>query len=161
MPAKPPKMPKNPTQEQLDEYSKTLEQYFKYKEKDLADQQLESDRTLAELLKEKTNIELKERETVELQERNASLQAELEKSMAELDLKKQSHEDVWKEEADKLDRRRVELAEERRRLEKLAIELEKSKGAGGGKGEDEMLKFMQQQQDLLTKITSLEENVAR
>ena len=92
MPAKPPKMPKNATQEQLDEYSKTLEQ-----------------------------------------------------------------EDVWREEADKLDKRRVELAEERRRLEKLAIELEKSKGAGGGKGEDEMLKFMQQQQDLLTKITSLEE----
>ena len=136
MPAKPPKIPKNATQEQLDEYSQKLEQYFKDKEKDLADQQLESDRTLAELLKEKTNIELKERETVELQERNASLQAELEKSMAELDLKKQSHEDVWKEEADKLDRRRVKLAEERRRLEKLAIELENSKGAGGGKGED-------------------------
>ena len=94
MPAKP---PKNATQEQLDEYSQKIEQYFKDKEKDLADQQLESDRTLAELLKEKTNIELKERETVELQERNASLQAELEKSMAELDLKKQSHEDVWKE----------------------------------------------------------------
>ena len=157
MPAKPPKMPKNPTQEQLDEYSKTLEQYFKDKEKDLADQQLESDRTLAELLKEKTNIELKERETVELQERNAALQAELEKSMAELDLKKQSHEDIWKEEADKLNRRRVELAEERRRLEKLAIEIENSKGAGGGKGEDEILKFMQQQHYLLTKITSLEE----
>ena len=157
MPAKPPKMPKNATQEQLDEYSQKLEQYFKDKEKDLADQQLESDRTLAELLKEKTNIELKERETVELQERNASLQAELEKSMAELDLKKQSQEDVWKEEADKLDRRRIELAEERRRLEKLAIEIENSKGAGGGKGEDEMLKFMQQQQDLFTKITSLEE----
>ena len=33
MPAKPPKMPKNPTQEQLDDYSKTLEQYFKDKEK--------------------------------------------------------------------------------------------------------------------------------
>ena len=32
---------------------KKLEQYFKDKEKDLADQQLESDRTLAELLKEK------------------------------------------------------------------------------------------------------------
>ena len=157
MPAKPPKMPKNATQEQLDEYSQKLEQYFKDKEKDLADQQLESDRTLAELLKEKTNIELKERETVELQERNASLQAELEKSMAELDLKKQNQEDVWKEEADKLDRRRIELAEERRRLEKLAIEIENSKGAGGGKGEDEMLKFMPQQQDLLTKITSLEE----
>ena len=92
-----------------------------------------------------------------MQEKNAALQAELEKSMAELDLKKQSHEDVWKEEADKLDRRRVELAEERRRLEKLAIEIENSKGAGGGKEEDEMLKFMQQQQDLLTKITSLEE----
>ena len=157
MPAKPPKMPKDATQEQLDEYSQKLEKYFKGREKDLADQQLESDRTLVELLKEKTNIELKERETVELQERNASLQAELEKSMAELELKRQSHEDVWKEEADKLDRRRVELAEERRRLEQLAIELENSKGAGGGKGEDEMLKFRQQQQDLLTKITSLEE----
>ena len=126
MPAKPPKMPKNATQEQLDEYSKTLEQYFKDKERELAEQQLESDRTLAELNKEKTNVELKERETVELQERNAALQAELEKNMAELDLKKQSHEDVWREEADKLDKRRVELAEERRRLEKLAIELENS-----------------------------------
>ena len=123
----------------------------------MAEQQRESDRTLAELNKEKTNVELKERETLELQERNAVLQAELEKSMAELDLKKQSHEDVWKEEADKLDKRRVELVEERRRLEKLAIEIKNSKGAGGGKGEDEMLKFMQQQQDLLTKITSLEE----
>ena len=157
MPAKPPKMPKNPTQEQLDDYSKTLEQYFKDKERELAEQQLESDRTLAELNKEKANVELKERETLELQERNAALQAELEKNMAELDLKKQSHEDVWREDAGKLDKRRVELVEERRRLEKLAIEIENSKGAGGGKGEDEMLKFMQQQQDLLTKITSLEE----
>ena len=157
MPAKPPKMPKDATQEQLDEYSQKLEKYFKDREKDLADQQLESDRILAELNKEKTNVELKERETLELQERNAGLQAELEKNMAELDLKRQSHEDVWKEEADKLDRRRVELAEERRRLEKLAIEIEHSRGAGGGKGDDEMLKFMQQQQDLLIKITSLEE----
>ena len=63
MPAKPPKMPKNATQEQLDEYSKTLEQYFKDKERELAEQQLESDRTLVELNKEKTNVELKERET--------------------------------------------------------------------------------------------------
>ena len=157
MPAKPPKMPKNSTQEQLDDYSKTLEQYFKDKERELAEQQWESDRTLAELDKEKTNVELQERETLELQERNAALQAELEKNMAELDLKKQSHEDVWKEEADKLDKRRVELVEKRRRQEKLAIEIKNSKGAGGGKGEDEMLKFMQQQQDLLTKITSLEE----
>ena len=145
MPAKPPKMPKNPTQEQPDDYSKTLEQYFKDKERELAEQQLESDRTLAELNKEKANVELKERETLELQERNAALQAELEKNLAELDLKKQSHEDVWREEAGKLDKRRVELVEERRRLEKLAIELEHSKGAGGGKGEEEMLKFMQQQ----------------
>ena len=159
MPAKPPKMPKNPTQEQLDDYSKTLEQYFKDKERELAEQQLESDRTLAELNKEKTNVELRERETLELQERNAALQEELEKNMAELDLKKQSHEDVWREEADKLDKRRVELVEERRRLEKLAIELEHSKGAGGGKGEEDMLKFMQQQQDLLTKITLLEEKM--
>ena len=29
--------------------------------------------------------------------------------MAELDLRRQSHEDVWKEEAGKLDMRRVEL----------------------------------------------------
>ena len=157
MPAKLPKMPKNPTQEQLDDYSKTLEQYFKDKERELAEQQLESDRTLAELNKEKANVELKERETLELQERNAALQEELEKNLAELDLKKQSHEDVWREEAAKLDKRRVELVEERRRLEKMAIELEHSKAAGGGKGEEEMLKFMQQQQDLLTKITSLEE----
>ena len=35
MPAKPPKMPKNPTQEQLDDYSKTLEQYFKEKEREI------------------------------------------------------------------------------------------------------------------------------
>ena len=59
MPAKPPKMPKNPTQEQLDDYSKTLEQYFKDRQRELAEQQLESDRTLAELNKEKTNVELK------------------------------------------------------------------------------------------------------
>ena len=77
--------------------------------------------------------------------------------MAELDLRRQSHEDVWKEEADKLDKRRVELVEERRRLEKLAIDFEHSKGAGGEKGEEDMLKFMQQQEDLLTKITLLEE----
>ena len=76
MPAKLPKMPKNPTQEQLDDYSKTLEQYFKDKERELAEQQLESDRTLAEWNKEKANVELKERETLELQERNAALQAE-------------------------------------------------------------------------------------
>ena len=37
-------MPKNPTQEQLDDYSKTLEQYFKDKERESAEQQLESDR---------------------------------------------------------------------------------------------------------------------
>ena len=158
MPCKlPPKMPKNPTQEQLDEYSKTIEQYFKDKEKELADQHTESDKTLAELLKEKTNVELKERETVELQEKNAALQAELEKEMAELYLKKQSHEDVWKEEADKLDKRRIQLAEERRRLQKMAIELEISKPEGGGKGEEEMLQLMRQQQALLIKTTSLEE----
>ena len=85
------------------------------------------------------------------------LQAELEKNMADLELRRQTHEDVWKEEAGKLDKRRVELVEERRRLEKLAIEIEHSREAGGGKGEDEMLKFMKQQQDILTKITSLEE----
>ena len=86
MPAKP-QMPKNPTQEQLDDYSKNLEQYLKDREKELADQQLESDRTLAELQKEKANVELKEREYLELH-------AELEKNLAELDLKQKSHEDI-------------------------------------------------------------------
>ena len=42
MPAKPPKMPKNPTQEQPDDYSKALEQYFKDKERELAEQQLKN-----------------------------------------------------------------------------------------------------------------------
>ena len=149
MPAKP-QMPKNPTQEQLDDYSKNLEQYFKDREKELADQQVESDRTLAELQKEKANVELKERE-------NSELQAELEKHLADLDLKQKSHEDIWKEEADKLDKRRVALAEERRRLEKMAIELESAKPEGAGRGEEQMITFMRQQQDLLTKITSLEE----
>ena len=157
MPAKPPKPPKDATQEQLDDYSQKLEQYFKDKEKDLADQLLEADKTLAELQKEKTNVQLKEREAEELKEKNESLQAELEKHMADLDLKRQSQEDVWKEESSRLDQRRLELVDERKRLEKLAIELENNKPEGGGKGDDEMLKFMQQQQDLLTKITSLEE----
>ena len=67
----------------------------------MAKQQLESDKTLAELKKEKANVEIKEREALELQERNAALQAELEKNMADLDLRRQSHEDVWKEEAGK------------------------------------------------------------
>ena len=49
------------------------------------------------------------------------------------------------------------MAEERRRLEKMAIELENAKPEGAGKGDEEMIKFMRQQQDLLTKITSLEE----
>ena len=77
--------------------------------------------------------------------------------MAELDLRKQSHEDVWREEAAKLDVSRVKLVEERKRLEKMAIELEAYKTGGGGKGEEEMIRFTRQQQELLTKITSLEE----
>ena len=39
--------------------------------------------------------------------------------MKDLDLKMQSHEVVWKEESAKLDDRRVELLNERKRLEKL------------------------------------------
>ena len=63
----------------------------------MAEQQLEADRNLAEISKEKANIDLREKENVELQEKNAALQAELEKNLAELDLKKQSHEDVYRE----------------------------------------------------------------
>ena len=67
------------------------------------------------------NVQLKERETEELKEKNEALQAELEKNLADLDLRRQSHEDVWKEESAKLDTRSVELVEERRRLENLPL----------------------------------------
>ena len=77
--------------------------------------------------------------------------------MADFKLQKQNHEDVWKDESTKLDQKRVELAAERHRLQKLAIEIENNKPEGGGRGEHEMRKFMQQQQDLLTNITSLGE----
>ena len=49
----------------------------------------------------------------------------------------------------------MELLNERKRLEKLSIELENAKPEGGG-GDDKMVEFMQQQKELLTKITSLE-----
>ena len=56
-----------------------------------------------------------------MKEKNEALQAELEKNLADLDLRRQSHEDVWKEESAKLDTRSVELVEERRRLENLPL----------------------------------------
>ena len=56
-----------------------------------------------------------------MKEKNEALQAELEKNLADLDLRRQSHEDVWKEESAKLDTRRIELVEERRRLENLPL----------------------------------------
>ena len=155
MPAKPPKKPKDATQEQLEEYSQKLEQYFKDREKELADQQLQADRNLAELDREKANVQLRKREADELKERYEELEIQLSKQMKDLDMKIQSHEVVWKEESAKLDDRRVELLNERKRLEKLSIELENAKPEGGG-GDDKMVEFMQQQKELLTKITSLE-----
>ena len=153
MPAKPPPKPKDAIQEQLEEYSKKLKQYFKGKERELAEQQIEADKTLAELNREKTNVQLEERETEELKEKNEALQAELEKNLANLDLRKQSHDDVWKEESAKFNTKRVELVEERKRLEKLAIELEalRPEGETGGRGDEEMAKFLKQQQELLRK----------
>ena len=157
MPAKPPAQPKDATQEQLEEYSKKLEQYFKEKEQELAQQQREADEAAAEVDRERTNIQLKEKEAEELREKNEVLQAKLAKDLEDLSLRQQSHEDVWREESAKLDTKRVELVEERKRLEKLAIELEAFRPEGGGRGDEEMVKFMKQQQELLTKITSLEE----
>ena len=80
------------------------------------------------------------------------------KDIEELKLKKQSHDEVWLDEASKLDTRRAELVEERKILEKLAIELEAPKpGGDGDKEEAAMTKFFEQQQELLTKIMSIEE----
>ena len=119
MPAKPPKRPKDATQEQLEEYSQKLEQYFKDREKELADQQVQADRDQAELDREKANVQLRRREVEELKEKNEELETHFSKQMKDLDLKMQSHEVVWKEESAKLDDRRVELLNERKRLEKL------------------------------------------
>ena len=155
MPAKPPKKPKDASHEQLEEYSQKLEQYFKEKEKELADQQKEASKTLVDLDREKANVQLKEREAEELKEKTEALEASLTKQMDYLKVKAQSHEDIWKEESSKLDDRRLALMSEKKRLEKLAIELENTKPEGGG-GEERMIEFMKQQQDLLTKITTLE-----
>ena len=57
-----------------------------------------------------------------------------------------------------MDTRRIELIEERKRLEKLSSELEALKPDGDGdKGDAAMAKFFKQQQELLKKITILEE----
>ena len=41
----------------------------------------------------------------------------------------------------------------------MDIELEALRPEGGGRGDEEMAKFFKQQQELLTKITSLEEKL--
>ena len=158
MPAKPPKRPKDASKEELDEYSQKLEQYFSEREQELAEQQRQNDVAAAEVDREKTNLQLKDRETEEERERNERLRAQLVKDMEDLKLKKESHEEVWKEESSKLDVKRLDLIAERKRLEKMAIELEGLKPAGGGeKGDAAMAEFFKQQQQLLTKITALEE----
>ena len=82
--------------------------------------------------------------------------------MEALQLKKESHEEVWREESSKLDARRLDLITEKKRLEKMAEELEGLKPAGGGdKGDAAMAEFFKQQQQLLTKITTLEEKRER
>ena len=88
------------------------------------------------------------------------MEASLKKQMEDLTVRTHSHEDIWKEETAKLNDRRLELMNEKKRLEKLAIELENAKPEGGG-GEERMIQFMRQQQDLLTKITLLEEKTER
>ena len=158
MPAKPPHRPKDATKEELEEYSQKLDQYFREREQELAEQQRKTDEAAAEVDREKTNIQLKERDTEEQREKNEALKAQLVRDIEELKLKKESHDEAWREEASKLDTRRIELIEERKKLEKLASELEALKPDGdGGKGEAAMTKFFKQQQELLKKITTLEE----
>ena len=156
MPAKPPKRPKDATKEELDEYSQKLEQYFKEKEQELADQQRQYDEAAVEVDRERTNLQLKDRETEEEREKNERLKAQLAKDMEALQLQKESHEEIWKEESSKLDVKRLNLITERKRLEKMAEELEGLR-PGGDKGEAAMAEFFKQQQQLLTKITALEE----
>ena len=116
----------------------------------------------AEVDREKANLQLKDRETEEEREKNERLRAQLTKDMEDLKLKKESHEEVWKEETSKLDVKRLDLIAERKRLEKMAEELEGLKpGGGGDKGEAAMAEFFKQQQQLLTKITALEEKRAK
>ena len=101
---------------------------------------------------------MKDRETEEERKKNERLKAQLIKEMEDLKLKKESHEEVWKEESSKLDVKRLDLIAERKRLEKMAEELEGLRpGGGGDKGEAAMAEFFKQQQQLLTKITALEE----
>ena len=112
--------------------------------------------------RERTNLQLKDRETEEEREKNERLKAQLTADMEKLQVQKESHEEVWREETAKLDVRRLDLVTERKRLEKMAGELEGLKPEGGGdKGEAAMAAFFKQQQQLLTKITSLEEKRER
>ena len=119
-----------------------MEQYFKDKELEFEKQQKELDEANADIEKQKTDLELKDKETEEQRDKNDALYAQLTKDMEDLKLKKQSEEEVWREETSKLDTKRVALVEERKRVEKLAIELENNKPEGGEKGDEEMKKFM-------------------
>ena len=158
MPAKPPKRPKDATKEELDEYSQKLEQYFQEREKELADQQRQADIASAEVDKEKANLELKEREAEEEKVKNEKLKTQLTEDMEALQLSKESHEEVWREESAKLAARRLAMMTEKKKLEKMAEELEHLKpGDGTDKGEAAMAEFFKQQHQLLTKITTLEE----
>ena len=157
MPAKAPKRPKDATKEELDEYSQKLEQYFKEREQELADQQRQTDVAAAEVDRERANLQLKEREAEEERDRNERLKTQLTEDMEALQLKKESHEEVWREESSKLDARRLDLLAEKKKLEKMAEELEHLKPAGGDRGEAAMAEFFKQQHKLLTKITTLEE----
>ena len=152
------KRPKDATKEELDEYSQKLEQYFKEREQELADQQRQADVAAAEVDREKANLQLKEREAEEERDRNERLKTQLAEDMEALQLKKESHEEVWREESSKLDARRLDLVTEKKRLEKMAEELEHIKpGGGGDKEEAAMAEFFKQQHQILTKITTLEE----
>ena len=91
MPTKPPQKPKDASPEELEEYSQKLEKYFKNREKEIADQQKEARKTLADLDREKANVQLKEREAEELREKTGALEASLNKQMEDLTVRIKSH----------------------------------------------------------------------
>ena len=116
MPAKAPKRPKDATKEELDEYSQKLEQYFKEREQELADQQRQTDVAAAEVDKEKVNLQLKEREAEEERDRNEKLKTQLTEDMEALQLKRESQEEIWREESSELDARRLNLLTEKEEI---------------------------------------------
>ena len=70
----------------------------------------------AEVDKEKANLELKEREAEEEKAKNERLKAQLADDMEALQLRKESHEEVWREESSKLDARRLDLITEKKKI---------------------------------------------